>query len=262
MTRIGDKFIELKRLGEKALIPFFFAGDPDMETTFELILSAESAGADIIELGIPYSDPLADGPVNQQAASRALKNGFKIKDIFSFVKRVRKVTDIPIVFLLYFNCIMQYGIENFLKDCTLSGVDGLVIPDLPYEEKLNYKNAFKKYPVDIIALVTPSSKERLKQLVKDSSGFIYCVTSSGVTGTRSSFKTDFASFTSEIACFTDTPRVLGFGISTPRQVEELKKYAEGIIVGSAIVRLIGDGSKGDMVKRVSKFVKELKDALK
>lgn len=262
MTKIGDKFIELKRRGEKALVPFFFAGDPDFETTFKLILSAQEAGADIIELGIPYSDPLADGSVNQEAAARALKNGFKLKDIFSFVKSVRKVTNIPIVFLLYFNCIMQYGIERFLKDCVNAGVDGLVIPDLPYEEKINYKKTFKKYAVDIIALATPASKERLGQIVKDASGFVYCVTSSGVTGTRSSFKTDFSVFTEEVARCTDTPRVLGFGISTPEQVRELKKYAEGIIVGSAIVRLMGQSVKEDMIKDISKFIKELKDALK
>lgn len=262
MTRIGDKFIELKKKGEKALVPFFFAGDPDLKTTFNLILSAQEAGADIIELGIPYGDPLADGPVNQQAAARALKNGFKIKNIFSFIKSVREVTNIPIVFLLYFNCIMQYGIERFLMECANAGVDGLVIPDLPYEEKMHYEKVFKRYPVDIIALVTPASKERLRQIVKGSSGFVYCVTSSGVTGTRSDFNTDFSVFTNEIVKYTDTPRVLGFGISTPKQVLELKKYAEGIIVGSAIVRLMGQSAKEDMIKDFSKFIKELKDALK
>lgn len=262
MTRIGDKFIELKKKGEKALIPFFFAGDPDMETTFKLILAAQEAGADIIELGIPYSDPLADGPINQEAAARALKNGFFLKSIFPFVKNVRKETDIPIVFLLYFNCIMQYGIESFLKECVSAGVDGLVIPDLPYEEKINHEKLFKKYAVDIIALVTPASEERLNKIVRDCSGFVYCVTSSGVTGTRSTFKTNFSMFTEKVAQYTDTPRVLGFGISTPEQVRELKKYAEGIIVGSAIVRLMGQSKKEDMIDNFSRFILELKDALK
>ena len=262
MTRIGNKFDILKAAGKKALVPFFFAGDPNLQTTYELVLSAEKAGADIIELGIPYSDPLADGPVNQAASARALKNGIKLKDIFKLVGDLRKVTDIPIAFLLYFNCIMQYGMQRFLQDCTEYGVDGLVIPDLPYEERLRYKSLFDGYPVDIIALVTPASQERIQAIAKDAKGFVYCVTSSGVTGVRNAFQTDFKSFMDEVKKNTDTARVLGFGISTPQQVKDLKQYAEGIIVGSAIVKRMGEyEDPKEMIENVSGFIRELKAAL-
>jgi tryptophan synthase alpha chain len=262
MTRITDAFNRLKAAGEKALVPFFFAGDPDIGTTYDLVLAAEKAGADIVELGIPYSDPLADGPVNQAASARALKNGIRLKDIFGLVGDLRKKTDIPIAFLLYFNCILQYGLERFLRDCVLSGVDGLVIPDLPCEEKARYLDTFKKYNVDIIPLVTPASGGRTGKIVKDTSGFVYCVTSSGVTGVRNGFETDFSTFLGEVAGHTDAPRVLGFGISTPEQVRALKGYAEGLIVGSAIVKRMGETEKERLVEDVSAFIGELKAALR
>ncbi|MDD5017439.1 MAG: tryptophan synthase subunit alpha [Eubacteriales bacterium] len=262
MTRIGNKFLNLKKDKEKALVPFFFAGDPDLKTTYQLVLAAERAGADIIELGIPYSDPLADGPVNQAASARALKNGIRLKDIFSLVEDIRKVSNIPIAFLLYFNCIMQYGMTRFLSDCVSAGVDGLVIPDLPYEERERYKPVFAQYNVDIIPLVTPASKERIKKIVADSGGFVYCVTSSGVTGVRRSFGTDFAAFMRDVAQFTDTPKVLGFGISTPEQVAELKEHAEGVIVGSAIVALMANSNPANLIGDFSGFVALLKSALR
>ena len=262
MTRIARKFKTLKAEGKKALIPFFFAGDPDIAATYGLVLAAQEKGADIIELGIPYSDPLADGPVNQAASARALKNGVRLKDIFALVRKLRKETDIPILFLLYFNCIMQYGMERFLKDCEEAGVDGLVIPDLPYEERLRYRQLFEKHAVDIIALVAPSSEDRIQKITQASSGFIYCVTSAGVTGVRSGFKTDLGEFCGEIAKHTQTPRVLGFGISTPQQVKELKQYAEGLIVGSAIVKRMAEyEDPKEMVAAVSQFIGELKAAL-
>jgi tryptophan synthase alpha chain len=262
MTRIGDKFIDLKAKGQKALVPFFFAGDPDLSVTYDLVLAAEKAGADIIELGIPYSDPLADGPVNQAASARALKKGVRLKDIFALVEKLRLKTEIPIVFLLYFNCIMQYGMERFLADCIKAGVDGLVIPDLPYEEKACYLTTFEKYPIDIIPLVTPVSGDRIQNIAAGSGGFVYCVTSAGVTGVRGSFKTDFAEFMAEVAAHTDTPRVLGFGISTPEQVAELKDYAEGIIVGSAIVKRMGEHpDRATMAGEIAAFIGSLKAAL-
>lgn len=261
MTRIGQKFEQLKKKGEKALVPFFFAGDPDIKTTYDLVLAAQKSGADIIELGIPYSDPLADGPVNQAASARALKNGIKLKDIFSLVKDVRRETQIPIVFLLYFNCIMQYGTEAFLSDCAETGVDGLVIPDLPYEERINYRSVFSRYPADIIPLVTPASGKRIGKITADSGGFVYCVTSSGVTGVRSGFETDFEAFMKEVEHYTQLPKVLGFGISTCVQAAKLKNYAEGIIVGSAIVKLIAGSTPEDLLKNFSAFIRELKNAL-
>lgn len=262
MTRIGKTFEQLKSKGEKALVPFFFAGDPDIKTTYDLVIAAEASGADIIELGIPYSDPLADGPVNQAASARALKNGIKLIDIFSLVRDLRRETQIPIVFLLYFNCIMQYGIEAFLADCAKAGVDGLVIPDLPHEERIRYKSVFDRFPVDIIPMVTPASGERTGRITEGAGGFVYCVTSSGVTGIRSGFETDFETFMSDVERCTKLPRVLGFGISTPEQAAKLKVYAQGIIVGTAIVKLIANRSPENLLHDFSAFIRELKNALK
>ena len=262
MTRITKRFEALQEKGEKALVPFFFAGDPDIETTYKLVLELEKAGADIIDLGIPYTDPLADGPTNQAAAARALKNNINLSDILGLVKRLRKVTKVPIAFLMYFNCVMQYGVERFLKDCVNAGVDGLVVPDLPYEERIIYADVFARYDVDIIPLVTPVSGSRIKNIVENSSGFIYCVTSAGTTGVRDKFTTNFDQFLGEVRRYTSTPRLLGFGISTPAQARELKRFCEGVIVGSAIVkRMDTDGSKEDMIKSVCDFVSSLKQAL-
>lgn len=262
MTRIEKKFAELKTKGQKALIPFFFAGDPDIQTTYALVLAAEKAGADIIELGIPYTDPLADGPINQAASARALKNGIRLKDIFKLAGELRRETDIPIVFLLYFNCLLQYGMERFLEDCVTYGVDALVIPDLPYEERSRYQYILNRYPVDVIALVTPASNRRIMAVTKDAQGFVYCVTSAGVTGVRKSFDTDFKTLMDEVAKYTDTPRVLGFGISTPEQIKEIKQHAEGVIVGSAIVQKMEEyNDSKEMVEAVAQFVGELKAAL-
>jgi len=263
MTRIAEKFKVLKAGNEKALVPFFCAGDPDLITTHDLVLALEQAGADIIELGIPYTDPLADGPVIQAAAARALKNDITIVDILDLVKRLRETTQIPIVFLLYFNCILQYGTERFLKECAASGVDGLVIPDLPYEEKLQYNALFFEYDIDIIPLVTPVSKARMQKIVKDSTGFIYCVTSTGTTGIRDRFSTDLKRFLDEVKQYSDTPRLLGFGISSPEQVKALKNYGEGVIVGSAVVKKMDtDAPKTKMIRTVADFISELKQALR
>ncbi len=263
MTRISKKFAGLKEKGEKALVPFFFAGDPDIDTTYDLVLKLEQSGADIIELGIPYTDPLADGPVNQAAAARALSNGITLPDILALVEKLREKTQVPIAFLLYFNCVLQYGVEEFLADCEKTGVDGLVIPDLPMEEREQYRDVFAKYDVDMIPLVTPVSGKRIKGIVKDSSGFVYCVTSTGTTGVRSDFSTDFDSFLGEVKKHTDTARVLGFGISTPEHVRNLKGYAEGLIVGSAVVKKMAAAkTRNELIASISGFVSELKAALR
>lgn len=262
MSRIEQRFEALKLRGKKALVPFFFAGDPCLDTTYDLVIALVQAGADIIELGIPYTDPLADGPVNQAAAARALKNGITLPDILDLVKRLREVTQIPIAFLLYFNCVLQYGVERFFQGCEACGVDGLVIPDLPFEERAQYTEVFSKYDVDMIPLVTPVSGERIRKIVENSSGFVYCVTSSGTTGVRNEFDTDFDLFMSEVSEHTDTPRVLGFGISSVAHVKKLKEFGEGVIVGSAIVkRMDMDKPTKQMVKDVAEFVGELKKAL-
>jgi len=262
MTRIDQKFKTLKASGAKALVPFFFAGDPEIDTTYRLVLELEKAGADSIEIGIPYTDPLADGPVNQAASARALRGGVTLTDILAMVKRLREVTQIPVAFLMYFNCVMQYGVERFLDDCVNVGVDGLVIPDLPMEERAKYKDVFLKYDVNIIPLVTPISGKRIANIVRGSSGFIYCVTSTGTTGVRSGFSTDFDVFMNDVRAHTDTPRVLGFGISTPDHVRALKSHGEGLIVGSAIVkRMAAQVDPDTMIRSVAAFVSELKQAL-
>jgi len=179
------------------------------------------------------------------------------------VGALRQRTQIPIVFLLYFNCVLQYGVEQFLSDCETAGVDGLVIPDLPLEERQRYADVFAAHNVDVIPLVTPVSASRIRDIVSGSSGFVYCVTSTGTTGVRSGFETDFSRFMGEVKSHTDTPRVLGFGISTPDHVRELKDYGEGVIVGSAIVKKMAEAqSGGDVVRKISDFVCELKQALR
>jgi len=261
-SKITKKFEELKRKGQKALITYITAGDPTIKDTEELVYSMEKAGADIIELGIPYSDPLADGPVIQRAAQRALENHINIDDIFEMVKRIRKNTDIPLAFLLYYNSILRYGIEKFIENCRESGMDGLIIADLPLEERIGFKSALKDTGVDLIPLVAPTSRERIKSIVEDSGGFIYCVSSLGVTGTRSSFSEDIEEFLGTVAKYTDVPRAIGFGISSPDAIRQLKGYCEGVIVGSAIIKKIEEGIKdGTHVSKVEEFVSELKSAV-
>lgn len=263
MTRIAEKFETLKAAGEKALVPFFFAGDPSLGATERLVLELEKKGADIIELGIPYTDPLADGPVNQAAAARALSGGVTLTDILALVAKLREKTQVPIAFLLYFNCVLQYGVEKFLADCGQAGVDGVVIPDLPMEERARYADVFSKYDVDVIPLVTPVSGARTAGIVAGAEGFVYCVTSTGTTGVRSEFATDFDVFMDEVAAHTKTPRVLGFGISTSEHVRAMKGFGEGLIVGSAIVKKMNEAkSENEMIAAVSAFVGELKQAMK
>jgi len=261
-SKITKKFEELKREGQKALITYITAGDPSVEDTEELVYSLEKVGADIIELGIPYSDPLADGPVIQRAAQRALENNINIDDIFEMVKRIRKNTEVPLAFLLYYNSILRYGIDKFIKNCKESGMDGLIIADLPLEERVDFKSALIDTGVDLIPLVAPTSNERIKSIVEGSSGFIYCVSSLGVTGTRSSFSENIGEFLGTVAKYTDVPRAIGFGISSPDAIKQLKGYSEGVIVGSAIIKKIEEGIKdGTHVLKVEEFVETLKKAV-
>lgn len=262
MGRIENKFKELKEKGKKALITFVTAGDPDMETTIELVEEMEKQGADIVELGIPYSDPVAEGPVIQRANLRALKNEVKLKHVFEAVKSLRNRMDIPIVFLLYYNCVLQYGQEKFFQDCSINGVDGIIIPDVPYEESEEIRAVSKKAGVDLISLVSPTSKERIKLIAENASGFLYCVSSLGVTGMRQELSTDFDSFFSYINRYVKIPTAIGFGISTPEQVIRLKKYSDGIIVGSAIVKKIEESIESNkIIKNAGAFVGSLRTAL-
>ncbi|WHH59596.1 tryptophan synthase subunit alpha [Petroclostridium sp. X23] len=262
MTRIEKKFEILKQNSQKALITYITAGDPDVQTTKRLVLEMERNGADIVEIGIPYSDPVADGPVIERAAQRALEKKIKIKDIMNMVRELRKETQIPLLYLLYFNCMLQYGIEKFIIECSEIGLDGLIIPDLPFEESEEIRELASKYDVNIISLITPTSKERIKKIAQHAKGFIYCVSSTGVTGTRQKFETNFLDFMNEISKYSDTPKAIGFGISSPQQVKELKDYCEGVIVGSAIVKRVEDyGQTERLFDEVGSFVGELKKAV-
>jgi tryptophan synthase alpha chain len=262
MSRIEGKFHELKAQNKKALITFVTAGDPTLGTTLRLVKEMEQKGADIIELGIPYSDPIAEGPVIQAANVRALKNGIRIKDVFDAVIEMRREVKVPLVFLLYFNCILQYGPDKFFLDCSLSGIDGVIIPDLPFEERDEIDEPAIKNNIDIITLVSPTSRDRIERITRNARGFLYCVSSLGVTGVRKDFTTDFNEFFSCINKFSNIPKAIGFGISTPEHILKLRGYCDGLIVGSSIVRKVGEGeSEEDAVKSVREYVGELRRAL-
>ena len=262
MKRIESKFNQLKEQGRKALITFVTAGDPNLEATKRIVKEMENAGADLIELGIPYSDPIAEGPVIQLANSRALMNNIKIKDIMQAVSEMREEVIVPLLYLLYFNCILQYGPENFFSDCAKSVIDGVIIPDLPYEERDEIEDIAAGYEIDIITLVSPTSKERIEKIVSNARGFLYCVSSLGVTGMRSSFNTNFEEFFSNIDRFCKIPKAIGFGISTPEHIRSLRGYSDGLIVGSAIVRQVEKSANADeAVNNVGEFVRTLRSAL-
>lgn len=261
MNRIDEKFNELKRINKKALITFITAGDPDLQTTQELVIAMESAGADIIELGIPYSDPLADGITIQKSSARALKAGAKIINIMSTVKKLREKTQVPLIYLNYYNSVFKYGLEKFIKQCNESGIDGLIIPDLPVEERADIIKVCDKYRVYLIPLVAPTSKERIKPITKDGKGFVYCVSISGVTGTRNKINTNIKEYMLEVSKYTDMPKALGFGISSAEMVHQFKPYCDAIIVGSAIIKKIEQSkTPNEAVQNVKKFTLELAKA--
>ncbi len=263
MSRIKQTLDALKKERKKALITYLTAGHPDIEATEALVIEMVKKGADIVEIGIPYSDPVADGPVIQKAAQKALDNHIKIKDIMYMVERLRQKTNTPLLYLVYFNCIFQYGMEKFINHCKRVGIDGLIIPDLPYEESQEIRRISAKYDVDIISLVSPTSEERIKRIISDSTGFIYCVSSTGVTGMRKKFEADFETFMQNVNEYGDIPKIIGFGISSPEQVKEIKDYADGVIVGSAIVKMIDEHYlASDRLEKVGAFVTSLKEAVK
>ena len=243
MNNIQLAFDAQKAKGKKAFIPFITAGDPDLESTEQFIYALERAGSTVIEIGIPFSDPVADGPVIQRANLRAMKNGVDLKKIFEMVKKVRQNTQIPLVFLMYANTIFYYGIQDFFKKCQEVGVQGVIIADLPYEEKEEFDQFAREYNIDLITLVAPTSKERTKMLCENARGFLYCVSSLGVTGVREKIETNFNEMFAGIKEYSNIPTAIGFGISTREQAEVLKEYADGIIVGSAVVKIIEEKGK-------------------
>lgn len=263
MSRIEKKFEELKKKKGKALITYIMAGDPSLQETERLILELEKAGADLIELGIPFSDPLADGPTIQKAAGRALQNGISLSDVIDLVKRVRKTSRIPLIFMSYYNPIFKYGEERFVKDAVKAGVDGIIVPDLPPEEAGELIGCSREYGLDTVFLLAPTSgDDRIRKVCKESTGFIYYVSLTGVTGAREGVAKDIKSRLKKIKAFTELPVAVGFGVSKPEQAKEISSWADGIIVGSAVVKVIEENiGKKTMTKRLHDFVKSLKSSM-
>lgn len=247
----------------KAFIPFITSGDPSLEVTEQLVYACEEAGADIIELGIPFSDPTAEGPVIQAANMRALAGGVTTDKIFAMVERIRKKTEIPLVFMTYANVVFSYGkgTEDFVRRAAEVGINGLILPDVPFEEKEEFDSPCRKYGLDFISLIAPTSHDRIKMIAKEARGFLYCVSSLGVTGTRSEITTDIGAMVKLVKDVSDIPCAVGFGISTPEQAARMAALSDGAIVGSAIVKLCG-AYKEDCVPKVREYVKAMKDAVR
>lgn len=258
---IDMRFATLRQQNEKALIAYLAAGDPDLATTEQLVLQIAEAGADLIEIGVPFSDPVAEGPIIASASERALRNkNVNLPNIFAMTSRLSAQTDIPLLLMLYANSIFRYGAEAFFAHCRNNFISGVIVPDVPFEEQEAWKPLARAQGVHLISMVAPTSQERIETIAKDSSGFLYCVSSLGVTGTRSEFSTDFDAFFQKIRAASDIPTALGFGISSPKQVRALKQYCDGVIVGSAIVRIIGEHGQNSL-PYVREFVSSLKEAL-
>lgn len=244
----------------KAFIPFITCGDPSVEVTEQLVYAMEEAGADLIELGIPFSDPTAEGPVIQDANLRALSKGITTDDVFEMVVKIRKQTEIPLVFMTYANVVFSYGTERFIRKAAEAGMDGLILPDVPFEEKEEFDSVCKKYGLDSISLIAPTSKERIRMIAKEASGFVYCVSSLGVTGVRSEITTDVRAMIELVKEENEIPCAVGFGIATEEQAKEMAELSDGVIVGSAIVRLCGE-YREQCVPFVQEYVKKMKEAL-
>lgn len=254
MTKIADAFAN-----GKAFIPFLTCGDPDLETTEKLIGAIAEAGADLIELGIPFSDPTAEGPVIQDANLRALSVGTTTDKIFDMVRRVRQTVSIPMVFMTYANVIFSYGADRFLKTAAEIGMNGIIVPDVPFEEKQEFEPMCQKYGLDQISMIAPTSHDRIRAIAEQANGFLYCVSSLGVTGTRTAITTDIGAMVKLVKEVKDIPCAVGFGISTPEQAESMCRQADGAIVGSAIVKLIAQYGR-DSVQPVADYVRTMKTA--
>lgn len=244
----------------KTFIPFITCGDPDLETTAAVVRAAVENGADLIELGIPFSDPTAEGPVIQGANLRALTGGVTTDKIFAFVKELRRDITVPMVFMTYANVVFSYGAERFISTCRGIGIDGLILPDLPYEEKEEFLPICHQYGVDLISLIAPTSENRIAMIAREAEGFLYLVSSLGVTGTRSEIKTDLASIVEVVRQNTDIPCAIGFGISTPEQAGKMAGLSDGAIVGSAIVKLIAKYGR-EAASPVGEYVRQMKNAV-
>ncbi|MBI5561194.1 MAG: tryptophan synthase subunit alpha [Deltaproteobacteria bacterium] len=262
-SRLREVFEELKKRGGKALITFITAGDPTMDSTRELVLEFEKRGADIIELGIPFSDPMADGPTIQASSERALKNSVTLKDVLALVREIREKSAIPIVLFGYYNPIFVYGIERFVRDAKGAGAEGVLVVDLPPEESGALERELSRQGLSLIYLLTPTSgADRIRLVCGRASGFIYYVSVAGVTGARERLATRVSSAVKRVKGFTDLPVGVGFGISAPGQVNAVSRYADGVVVGSAIVNIIAENIHSPMlVKKAGRFVERLKRAM-
>lgn len=245
----------------KAFIPFITCGDPDLETTAAAVRAAVENGADLIELGIPFSDPTAEGPVIQGANLRALTGGVTTDQIFDLVRDLRRDVTVPMVFMTYANVIFSYGAELFISTCRDIGIDGLILPDLPFEEKEEFLPVCHQYGVDLVSLIAPTSENRIAMIAREAEGFLYIVSSLGVTGTRSEIKTDLTSMVEVVRQNTDIPCAIGFGISTPEQARKMADISDGAIVGSAIIKLLEKYGK-DAPPYVGAYVRSMKEALR
>lgn len=255
MSKIAEAFNH-----GKAFIPFLTAGDPNLEKTEEFILEMERSGADLIEIGIPFSDPIAEGIVIQEADIRALASGTTTDKIFDMVAKVRPQVRIPLVFMTYLNPVFHYGYERFFSRCQETGIDGIIIPDLPFEEKGELYGIAEAHGVDLISMIAPTSEERIQKIAAEAKGFLYVVSSMGVTGVRSEITTDLGAILENIRKATDVPACVGFGISTPEQAAEIASIADGVIVGSAIVRL-AEQYGGHAAEHIGAYVRKMKESV-
>ncbi len=247
--------------GGKAFIPFFTCGDPDLETSKAAVKEAVAAGADLIELGIPFSDPTAEGPVIQSANIRALNGGVTTDKVFDMVRDLRKEISIPFVFMTYANVVYSYGAQKFISTCGEIGVDGIILPDLPFEEKDEFSPICEEYGVDLISMIAPTSDNRIAMIARQAKGFIYLVSSLGVTGVRNEIKTDLESIVAVIRQNTSVPCAIGFGISKPEQAKKMSDISDGAIVGSAIIKIIEE-YKENAPKIVGEYVRTMKNAMR
>jgi tryptophan synthase alpha chain len=261
-TRIGQRWAQLQRENRKALIPFTVAGDPDFEKSIEIVLALAEAGADIIELGVPFSEPIADGPVIQRAGERALRSGAFLPAILDMVRAIRRTSEVPLLFFSYLNPILRYGLDRFAKDAAASGADGVLITDLSVEEAPVFVAAMQKAQLDTVFLAAPTSTtERLKRVAELSTGFVYAVSRTGVTGARDALATSASPLVSRLREITSLPIAAGFGVSRPEHITELAQIADGAVVGSALVRVIEE-HLDDPAPHAAQFIRELREGFK
>jgi tryptophan synthase alpha chain len=259
MSRISDTFQALKRDGRRGFIPFITAGDPDLESTRDLVIELARVGATLIELGVPFTDPMADGPVIQRASERALQHGFGLAEILDLVRDVRKQTSVPIILFSYFNPLLQFGLEKLVREAEHAEVDGILVTDLTPEEAGRFSAMLHAHEIDLIFLVAPTSTdERLKMIAERASGFIYAVSRAGVTGAREDVSAAAEKLVNRVRAVSNLPVAVGFGISTPAQVRDVWRYADAAVVGSAIVKMIEDNTgNADLVEKIGQFAASL-----